>query len=164
MRFAPAARENAWSSSDRSREQLFQQMDDLTLPFLDAERAGWQYPFASLVRAGARLAAGSDWPVSSPNPLWGIHVAVNRWALGEEGRAGSEPFLPEQALDLETAFAAYTSGSAWVNHRDEAGTIAAGRVADLVVLDRDPFGGDPGEIGSARVRSTWVGGAAVHGA
>jgi predicted amidohydrolase YtcJ len=91
-----------------------------------------------------------------------IHVAVNRWAHGEEGPAGSEPFLPEQALDLETAFAAYTSGSAWVNHRDEAGTIEVGQVADLVVLDRDPFAGDPREIGSAQVVSTWVDGAAVH--
>ena len=141
---------------------LDDQMLDLTLPFLGEERGRWQYPFGDLHRTGARLVSGSDWPVSTPNPLEAIHVAVNRWALGEEGRAGSEPFLPEQSLDLETAFAAYTSGSAWVNHRDEAGSIAAGQVADLVVLDRDPFAGDPGEIGSARVLSTWVDGIAVH--
>jgi len=138
------------------------QMLDLTLPFLGEGRGRWQYPFGELHRTGARLVAGSDWPVSTPNPLEAIHVAVNRCAHGEEGPAGSEAFLPEQSLDLATAFAAYTSGSAWVNHRDEAGTITAGQVADLVVLDRDPFGGDPGDIGSARVRSTWVGGAAVH--
>jgi predicted amidohydrolase YtcJ len=89
-------------------------------------------------------------------------VAVNRWAYGEEGPAGSEPFLPEQALDLETAFAAYTSGSAWVNHRDDAGTLSPGQVADLVVLDRDPFAGEPGEIGAAQVASTWVEGVPVH--
>ncbi|MCW2847233.1 MAG: nfdA 4 [Marmoricola sp.] len=141
---------------------LDDQMADLTIPFLGPERAGWQYPFGGLHRAGARLVAGSDWPVSTPNPLEAIHVAVNRWAFGEDGRAGSEPFLPEQALDLETAFAAYTSGSAWVNHRDDAGTIAVGQVADLVVLDRDPFTGDPGEIGATRVLSTWVDGAAVR--
>jgi predicted amidohydrolase YtcJ len=126
------------------------------------ERGRWQYPFGNLHRSGARLVAGSDWSVSTPNPLEAIHVAVNRWAHGEQGRAGSEPFLPEQALDLQTAFAAYTSGSAWVNHRDEAGTIGAGQVADLVVLDRDPFAGDSAEIGSARVVSTWVDGVAVH--
>ena len=80
------------------------------------------------------------------------------------GTPGSEPFLPQHALGLEAAFAAYTSGSAWVNHRDLAGTIAPGQVADLVVLDRDPFVGDPGEIGAARVVSTWVGGVPVHGA
>ncbi len=114
------------------------------------------------MRNGARLVAGSDWPVSTPDPLQAIHVAVNRWALGEEGRAGSEPFLPEQALDLATAFAAYTSGSAWVNHRDDAGVIAPGHVADLVVLDRDPFAGEPDAVGATRVVSTWVDGTAVY--
>ena len=54
------------------------QMDELTIPFLGAERATWQYPFASLLRAGARLAMGSDWAVSTPNPLLEIEVAVER--------------------------------------------------------------------------------------
>ena len=141
---------------------LDDQMVDLTLPFLGEERATWQYPIGALHRSGARLVAGSDWPVSTPNPLEAIHVAVNRWAYGEDGPAGSEPFLPEQAVDLETAFAAYTSGSAWVNHRDEAGVVAPGRVADLVVLDRDPFTDGPAEIGAAQVVSTWVDGVPVH--
>ena len=141
---------------------LDDQMTDLTMPFLGEERSTWQYPFGSLHRAGARLVAGSDWPVSTPNPLEAIHVAVNRWAYGAEGREGNEPFLPEQSLDLETAFAAYTSGSAWVNHRDDAGVLAPGKAADLVVLDRDPFAGDVAEIGATRVVSTWVDGVAVH--
>ncbi len=142
---------------------LDDQMVELTIPFLGEERARWQYPFGGLHRSGARLVAGSDWPVSTPDPLQAIHVAVNRWAHGEKGAAGSQPFLPEQALDLETAFAAYTSGSAWVNHRDDAGTIEIGQVADLVVLDRDPFAGDTSEIGASEVVSTWVDGVAVHG-
>ncbi len=142
---------------------LDDQMVDLTLPFIGEERASWQYPFGSLHRAGARLVAGSDWPVSTPDPLVAIHVAVNRWTHGASGREGSEPFLPEQALDLETAFAAYTSGSAWVNHRDDAGTLAPGQVADLVVLDRDPFTGDPADIGATGVVSTWVDGVRVYG-
>jgi predicted amidohydrolase YtcJ len=141
---------------------LDDQMVDLTLPFLGEERTAWQYPFAALHDSGATLVAGSDWPVSSPHPLEAIHVAVNRWAHGAEGREGSDPFLPEQALDLETAFAAYTSGSAWVNHRDDAGVLAPGKVADLVVLDRDPFPGDPADIGATQVLSTWVDGVAVH--
>ena len=111
---------------------LDDQMVELTLPFLTEERAGHQYPFGDLVRAGAPLAAGSDWPVSTPDPLQAIHVAVHRTAYGESGPAGTEPFLPEQRLDLTTAFAAYTSGSARVNHRDEAGSIAPGKLADLV--------------------------------
>lgn len=137
------------------------QMVDLTLPVLGEERAAWQYPFGGLHRAGARLVAGSDWPVSTPDPLAAIHVAVNRWAYGAAGREGNEAFLPEQAIDLTTAFAAYTSGSAWINHRDDAGRIEPGAVADLVVLDRDPFAGPVEEIGAARVVSTWVDGTPV---
>ncbi len=129
-----------------------EQMVDLTLPFLGEERATWQYPFGALHRAGARLVAGSDWPVSTPDPLAAIHTAVNRTTYGEAGPAGNDPFLPEQAISLETAFAAYTSGSSWVNHRDDAGVLAPGAVADLVVLDRDPFAGSPEEIGATTVR------------
>ncbi|CAA9357927.1 MAG: Exoenzymes regulatory protein AepA precursor [uncultured Nocardioidaceae bacterium] len=140
---------------------LDEQMTELTLPYLEAEVASWQYPFADLARAGGRLAAGSDWPVTSPNPLLGIHVAVNRTAYREPGRAGSEPFLPEQALSIEQAFAAYTSGSAFVNHLDHTGTLEAGQLADLAVLDRDPFEEDPAEIAAARVVATYVEGRAV---
>ena len=139
------------------------QMIDLTIPFLGAERSTWQYPFGALHRSGARLVAGSDWPVSSPDPLAAIHTAVTRTAYGADGREGTESFLPEQALDLTTAFAAYTSGSAWVNHRDDAGVVTPGAVADLVMLDRDPFAGAPEEIGAARVVSTWVDGERVDG-
>jgi predicted amidohydrolase YtcJ len=138
-----------------------EQMTDLTIPFLGPERAGRQYPFADLHAAGARLVAGSDWPVSTPDPLAAIHTAVHRTSWGEPAPAGTEPFLPHQALTAEVAFAAYTSGSAWVNHRDDAGVVAPGAVADLVVLDRDPFLA-PDEIGAARVVSTWVGGRCVH--
>jgi predicted amidohydrolase YtcJ len=140
---------------------LDDQMVDLTLPFLGEERARWQYPFGALHRAGATLAAGSDWPVSTPDPLAAIHVGVNRWAYGEEGRGGREPFLPEQALALATAFEAYTSGSARANHRDDAGVLRDGAVADLVVLDRDPFSEDPSTIGATKVVSTWVDGMPV---
>jgi predicted amidohydrolase YtcJ len=140
---------------------LDEQMTDLTLPFLGPERARWQYPFGDLHRSGARLAMGSDWPVSTPDPLAAIHTAVTRTTYGDPGRGGTEPFLPEQAIDLETAFAAYTSGSAWLNHRDDAGVLAPGSVADLVVLDRDPFAGPSEEIGAARVVSTWIDGVAV---
>ena len=141
---------------------LDDQMTELTLPFLGAERSAWQYPFGDLHRAGARLVMGSDWPVSTPDPLAAIHTAVNRTSYGDPGRAGVEPFLPEQSLSLTTAFAAYTSGSAWINHRDDAGALASGRVADLVVLDRDPFAGPRDEIGATGVVSTWVAGQPVH--
>ncbi|WP_046733901.1 amidohydrolase [Streptomyces humi] len=136
------------------------QMDELTIPFLGSERAGWQYPFGSLLRSGARLAAGSDWPVSSPDPLQGVHVAVNRVEPG-----GAAPvFLPEQRLSLTAALTAYTAGSAYVNHLDDTGRVAAGALADLVVLDRDPFAGPPEDLADTRVAHTYVGGARVYSA
>jgi len=136
------------------------QMDDLTIPFLGGDLAGWQYPFGDLLRAGATLAAGSDWPVSSPDPLQGIHVAVNRRHRG----ARADVFLPDQRLDLGTALTAYTAGSAFVNHLDGTGSLRVGNRADLVVLDRDPFDGPPERIGDARAAFTYVDGVLVHAA
>ncbi|WP_405828406.1 amidohydrolase [Streptomyces sp. NBC_01176] len=134
------------------------QMDELTIPFLGPERAALQYPFGSLLRSGARLAAGSDWPVSSPDPLQGIHVAVNRVVPD-----GTEPvFLPAERVGLTAAFTAYTAGSAYANHLDDTGSLRAGSLADLVVLDRDPYAGPPEEIGTTRVALTYVGGERVH--
>jgi predicted amidohydrolase YtcJ len=140
------------------------QMADLTIPFIGPERASWQYPFRSLLASGAPMAFGSDWPVSSPNPLWEIHVAVNREEPAEypyaEGGAG--PFLPGERLDLADAFAAATIGSATVNHAErETGSIEVGKLADLAVLDRDPFEGPPGEIADTRVDLTFVEGQKV---
>ncbi len=136
------------------------QMDELTVPFLGPERSSWQYPFGDLLRGGATLAGGSDWPVSSADPIQGIHVAVNR--VAPDGEA--EPFYPEQRLDLAAALAAYTSGSAYVNHLDDTGTISVGNLADLVVLDRDPFAGPAEEICHTRVEQTFVGGRRVYAA
>ncbi|MFE7316566.1 amidohydrolase [Streptomyces sp. NPDC057555] len=137
------------------------QMDELTIPFLGPERAAWQYPFGALQRAGATLAAGSDWPVSSPDPLAGLHVAVNR---REPEAADSRVFLPEQRLDLASALAAYSAGTAHVNGHDDAGTLAVGHLADLVVLDRDILTRPAEEIADARVLRTYVGGELVHAA
>ncbi len=106
------------------------QMDDLTIPFLGEPRWRWQYPFGSLVRSGAGLAMGSDWSVSSPDPLEEIHVAVNRVAPPTYlyGNGNAEVFLPDERLDLATAIAAFTMGSAYVNHLDDVtGSIEVGK-------------------------------------
>jgi predicted amidohydrolase YtcJ len=138
------------------------QMDELTIPFIGPERAGRQYLFGDLLRSGARLAAGSDWAVSSANPLRAIHVAVNRSLAGATG-AEAEPFLPGQSLDLAEAMGAYTAGSAYVNHLDgETGAIEPGMLADLVVLDRDPFAHPAGEIAATNVAETYVEGQPVY--
>lgn len=138
------------------------QMVELNMPFLGEERSRWQYPFGDLLRAGAHLGCGSDWPVTSPDPLAAMHVAVNRAAYGAHGREGDDPFLPEQSLTLEQVWRAYTSGSAWLDHCDDRGVLEAGRVADLVVVDRDPFDAPSGQIGAAEVSSTWVAGRCVY--
>ncbi len=140
------------------------QMDELTIPFLGERRSGWQYPFRSLAEAGANLCAGSDWPVSSPNPLWAAHVAVNRIVppgarerAGGSSTDGHEPFLPEERLDLRTFLAAYTSGSARINGVEaSAGAIQPGLDADFAVVDTDLRHVSGHEIGQATVTQTWI--------
>jgi predicted amidohydrolase YtcJ len=136
------------------------QIDELTLPFLQDGAEARQYPFGDLVRHGARLAAGSDWPVSSADPMDAIHIAVTRVAPGLD----AEPLAgAHQRLDLATAMAAYTSGSAYVNHRDhDTGYIREGYLANLVVLDPDPFSVPAEEIHRSTVVSPWVEGEPVH--
>ena len=139
--------------------QLEPQMEELTVPFLGRERAELQYPFGDLLRSGATLAMGSDWSVTTANPLEQIEVAVTR--IDPENR-GNAPFLPEQALPLPVALAAFTAGSAYVNHDDDAGTIAVGKRADLAVLDRNLFAPDAGLPADARVTYTIAGGTVVY--
>jgi len=140
------------------------QLDELTIPFLGERRSGWQYPFRSLADAGASLCAGSDWPVSSPNPLWAAHVAVNRVVppgarreLPGSGTDGHDPFLPAERLDLRTFLAAYTSGSARINGVEaSAGAVRPGLDADFAVVDADLRHIGSHEIGQATVTQTWI--------
>lgn len=132
---------------------LDDQMIDLTLPFVGAEARERQYVFRSLLDSGARLAFGSDWPVTSPDPLQGIHVAVNRVPPG----GGREPLLPAQRLTVVEAIDAYTRGSAYVSRREAStGSLDIGMAADLAVIDADVLSIDPREIGSVRVTRTYA--------
>jgi predicted amidohydrolase YtcJ len=133
-------------------------VEDLTLPFLTENAARTMYPFGSFHRAGAALAFGSDWTVSTADPLPQIEVAVTRIEPGDD----SEPFLPQERLDLPTALAAFTIGSAYVNGlEEETGSIEPGKLADLVVLDRDLLSPDAGPPSEARVLLTLVEGEVV---
>jgi predicted amidohydrolase YtcJ len=140
-----------------------EQMDELNLPFLGQPRGSWQYPFGDLLRSGAVLAGGSDWPVTTPDPFDAMHTAVTRLSAPGYSASVAEPFLPEQKLDLATVMVAYTAGSAWVNHLEaDTGTIEVGKYADLVVLDSDPFA--TGDIAGTRVLQTFVEGVRVFAA
>jgi predicted amidohydrolase YtcJ len=135
-------------------------MRELTLPFVSAERAACQYPWASLRRAGATLAFGSDWSVSTPDPLALIEVAITR--VAPDDRDG-DPFLPAERLDLPAALDAATIGAAYANRLDAmTGSIEPGKLADLAVLDRDLFDSAAGPVGDARVLATFVEGELVH--
>jgi predicted amidohydrolase YtcJ len=138
------------------------QMDVLTEPFLGPDRAAQQYPFASLLRAGARLAMGSDWGVSTPNPLIEMEVAVNRVIRHPRLQPPPPPFIPTERISLEEAIHGFTMGSAYVNHLDDAtGSVTVGKLADLAVIDRDLFAPDVGPIGDGRVLATFVDGEIV---
>jgi predicted amidohydrolase YtcJ len=131
--------------------------DVLTIPFLGPVRSGWQYPFASLARSGARLAMGSDWSVSTADVMEQVEMAVTRVSEPHP------PFLPEERLTPERALTAFTAGSAFVNHADgETGRIAPGMLADLVLLDRDPI--SEGTFKGVEVELTMIGGEMVFGA
>ena len=144
------------------------QMEELTLPFVGPERAAWQYLIGSLARGGTRIAFGSDWPISSADPLQEMHVAVNRVKSERLGRPGEpeceDPFLPAQAITLDEAIGAFTSGVDWVNHEeDEAGRLLPGMRADVAVLDQDLYAIPSGEIGASSVVTTVASGNVVYG-
>ena len=135
------------------------QMEELTIPFLGRDRADLQYPFADLLRSGARLAMGSDWSVTTANPLEQMEVAVNR--IDPENRSNA-PFLPEQRLTLAQAIGGFTMGTAYVNHDDqESGSIEVGKRADLAVLDRNVFTAPVTELSDASVELTIASGRVV---
>jgi predicted amidohydrolase YtcJ len=134
------------------------QLEELTRPFVGEERMATMYPFGELHRTGAVLAMGSDWSVTTADPLQQVEVAVRRLPVGEDGAA----FLPEQRLSLATALAAFTAGSAHINSDDDAGSLQPGRRADLAVVDRNLFGVPDGRVGAARVELTVASGRVVH--
>ena len=133
---------------------------DLTIPFIGEERAEWMYTIRSVVNAGGMIAFGSDWFVSTANPFPQIETAITR----TDAAADDAPFMPHETIDLATALAAFTINSAYVNGIDDvSGSIAAGKLADLIVLDRNLFAIPAKEISETKVLLTLFGGKAVHG-
>ena len=129
------------------------------------KRARWAYAFKTLQSAGVRLSFGGDWPGTNASwytadPLYGIYAAVPGQTLDGKPEAG---WLPEERVDVETAFRAYTVNNAWAAGEEEVkGTIAPGKLADLVVLNADPFTVAPARIKDIKVVMTIVGGRVVY--
>jgi len=132
----------------------------LTEPALGPARSRWLYPIASVARTGAVLAAGSDWSVSSLNPLEGIEMGIThrQWEL-----PGQKSWHPDERVDLATMIAMYTINAAYANRQErETGSIEVGKLADLVVLDRNLFAVPPEQIHQAQVMRTLLEGKTVY--
>lgn len=138
------------------------QMVELNVPILGAERVNWQYPFADLWGSGAGFCAGSDWPVTTPDPWAALHVAVNRTLAKSSADYNPVPLNARQAISFEQGLAAYTSGSARINRFEPAGRLTPGSAADIVVTDRNPFAFAPDEIAATRTMATWIAGEEVY--
>jgi predicted amidohydrolase YtcJ len=124
-------------------------------------RGRLSYAFRSLLESGARLAFGSDAPVETPNPFVGIHAAVTRRRA--DGSPGPEGWYPEQCLTVAEAVAAYTTGAAYAESREqELGSISPGKYADFIVPDRDIFTCDPMAIKDTAIVMTIIGGEMVY--
>ena len=123
----------------------------------DRSRHAWA--FRSLHEADAVLAFASDWNVAEMDPMAGLYTALTRRGLDGQPAGG---WIPEQTIDLETALRAYTIQGAWANHLEASrGSLAPGKYADIVMLDRDLFSVPPEEILKARAVLTLVGGEEV---
>jgi predicted amidohydrolase YtcJ len=132
---------------------------ELNLPVLGEERVQGMYPIASVARAGGRIVGGSDWNVSSANPLDAIETAVRR----QDAFADGGPVLNEnERISLQTMIDAYTRNAAWLmHHEDRVGSIEVGKRADVVVLDRNLFEIPVTEINEANVVMTLLDGETV---
>ena len=134
---------------------------DLTLSVLGPVRSKWNYPINSVYLSGGRIAGGSDWTVSSLNPLVAIEVAVTRRGLGKKD---GDALFPEEAVKLETMLRAYTlEGAFSLFKENEIGSLEAGKLADVIILDRNLFRIPAHEIHNAAVVQTIFNGKIVYG-
>ena len=121
------------------------------------ERAANSYAWRTQLQHGAQLVFGSDAPVESPNPFWGLHAAVTRQRAN--GSPGPEGWYPEQRLNIKEALQAYTQGPAYAaDMQERLGKLAPGFLADLLVLEDDPFDCDLDTLRQIRPSAVMVGG------
>ena len=124
------------------------------------KRAEFSYAWRTQLDYGAPLAFGSDAPVESPNPFWGLHAAITRRRA--DGSPSTEGWYPSQKLSLAEAFSAYTLGAAYAaNAETRLGMLSENYLADLIVLDEDPFKLDPNDLmnmsaAAVMINGEWV--------
>ncbi len=124
------------------------------------ERIKTTYAFKTLLDKGVRLAFGTDWAVAPLNPLLGLYAATTRATLDGKNPDG---WMPEQKISIEQAVTAYTAGSAFAEFQErEKGTLARGKLADLVILSEDIFAIPPARVKDVQVLTTIVSGKVVH--
>ena len=147
-----------------SMQPLHSYPDDDTLGIwarnIGPERATRAWVWRTIEQKGGALAFGSDWPVVTLNPWPGVQTALTR-----QTEDGNPPggFVPQQRLNLEDTIRAYTLGAAFAGRREKTeGSLEVGKLADLIVLDRDLFRIEPSEIGKTEVLLTMVGGKVVY--
>ncbi len=130
-------------------------------------RARWAYAFRTFRDAGVPLLFGSDWPGTNAswytaNPMVILYAAVTRQTVDGKPEGG---WFPEERLDLETSLRSYTINNAWAEGEEaDKGSLAPGKLADFVIIDRDLFAIPPAQIKDAKVLLTVVGGRVVHAA
>lgn len=118
------------------------------------------YAFRTLLDSDAPLAFGSDWTVAPLDPMLGVYAAVTRRTLDDRNPNG---WVPEQKISVGEALRAYTYGNAWATFSEQKwGTLAAGRFADVIVLDKDPFAIPAESLGTVKPRYTIAGGRVVY--
>jgi predicted amidohydrolase YtcJ len=129
-----------------------------TLAYLGPKRSRYLYPARSLRDAGALIAGGSDWSVSSFNPFEAMEHAITR---SEE--RGREPLLPEQSIGLQDIVDAYTINAAFALKQERTtGSLEPGKRGDFIVLDRDIFAVDPFDLHDTQVLATYIDGRKVY--
>lgn len=134
-------------------------ISDLTVPHLGPERSARLYPFQDLLTGRATLASGSDWPVSTADPMDALEVAVTRHDPALEA---GPAFLPDQRISIDDMMAALTiHGALLVHQEDVRGTLQAGKAADLVLLDADPYAAPEGKLSEIGAILTMVDGRIV---
>ena len=124
------------------------------------DRASRGWTWQSVAKSGGRMAFGSDWPVVTLNPWYGIQNAVTRQTLDGKPEGG---WIPSERLSLEQAIEGYTLGAAFAGRLEKSeGSLEKGKLADLIVLDQDLFKIAPSDIHKISVLLTMVGGTVVY--